>query len=256
MIHPTAIIHPGAKLGTNVIVGPYARIEDSVVIGDNTTVGSHAVIETYTEIGENCRIFPHAVVGGEPQALKFDGEVTYTKIGRGTIIREFVTINRGTAEGTGITEVGEQNLIMACSHIAHDCKTGKGVIMANVATLAGHIEVGDYATVGGLTAVHQFVRIGAYAFIGGTSAVVQDIPPYVMASGNRVDLHGLNTVGLNRHGFNSETVSILKKVYRIFFRTGLTIVEADRRVRSELPQISEVKEFLSFVTKSQRGLSR
>ena len=256
MIHPTAVIHPGAKIGANVVVGPYARIEDQVVIGENTTIGSHAIVEIYTEIGENCRIFPYAAVGGEPQALKFGGEKTYTKIGKGTIIREFVTINRGTAEGTGITEIGEQNLIMACSHVAHDCKTGKGVIMANVSTLAGHIEIGDYATIGGLTAVHQFVQIGAYAFIGGTSAVVQDIPPYVMASGNRVELQGLNTVGLKRHGFSSETISILKKVYRIFFRTGLTVVEADRRVRSELAQTPEVEKFLSFVAKSQRGLSR
>ena len=256
MIHPTAIIHPDAKLGENVSIGPYALVGANSTIGDNTILDAHAMVGPYTEVGPDCHIYSYAAVGGDPQALKFKGEITYAKVGAGTIVREFATINRGTVEGTGITEVGEKNLLMTCSHVAHDCKTGKGVIMANVATLAGHIEVGDYTTIGGLAAVHQFVRIGSYAFISGASAVVQDIPPYVIASGNRTELHGLNKVGLERHGFSTETLSILKKVYRIFFRSSLTLAQATERVRTELPQTDEVKEFLSFIAKSERGLGR
>lgn len=179
-----------------------------------------------------------------------------SKIGRGSIIREFVTIHRGTGFGGGITEVGEGTFLMAYTHIAHDCKIGKNVTMANNATLGGHITIGDHATIGGLTAIHQFVRIGEYAFVGGKSAVVKDIPPYVMASGDRAKLHGLNTVGLKRHGMTRETLSELKKAYRIIFRIGITLNEAIERVNAKVGQIPQVINFINFIKSSERGITR
>jgi UDP-N-acetylglucosamine acyltransferase len=255
-IHPTAIVDPKAELDSDVQVGPYAIIREDVSIGSGSQIGPHAVIEPYVSIGRDCRIFHFASIGATPQSLKFDGEKTYVKIGKGTIIREFVTIHRGTGFGGGITEVGEQNFLMAYTHIAHDCKTGRMVVMANNATLAGHITIGDYATVGGLTAIHQFVKVGDYAFIGGKSAVVKDIPPFVIAAGDRARLHGMNTVGLKRHGFTQNTINELKKVYRIMFRIGLTRNEALERVKAEVEQIPEVVKFLEFVQSSQRGVTR
>ncbi len=256
MIHPTAIIDSRAELDSTVEVGAYSVIRENVRIGAGTTIGPHTVIDPYVTIGEKCQIFQFASIGGLPQALKFAGEETHVKIGAGSVIREFVTINRGTGFGGGITEVGEKNFIMAYSHIAHDCKTGKEVILANAATLAGHITIGDYVIIGGLVAIHQFVKIGDYAYIGGTSAVVKDIPPYVMAAGNRATLHGLNKVGLERRGFSQETVSALKKAYRIVFRIGITLHEAIERVKAEVPQIPEVVNFISFLQNSSRGITR
>ena len=255
-IHPTAIVDPKAELGDDVQVGPYAIIREDVSIGSGSQVGSHTVIEPFVSIGRDCRIFHFASIGATPQSLKFEGEKTYVKIGRGTVIREFVTIHRGTGFGGGITEIGEQNFLMAYTHIAHDCKTGRMVVMANNATLAGHITIGDYATVGGLTAIHQFVKVGDYAFIGGKSAVVKDIPPFVIAAGDRARLHGMNTVGLKRHGFTQNTINELKKVYRIIFRIGLTRNEALERVKAEVEQIPEVVKFLEFIQSSQRGITR
>jgi UDP-N-acetylglucosamine acyltransferase len=255
-IHPTAIVDPKAELDSDVQVGPYAIIREDVSIGSGSQIGSHAVIEPFVSIGRDCRIFHFASIGATPQSLKFEGEKTYVKIGRGTIIREFVTIHRGTGFGGGITEVGEQNFLMAYTHIAHDCKTGRMVVMANNATLAGHITIGDFATVGGLTAIHQFVKVGDYAFIGGKSAVVKDIPPFVIAAGDRARLHGMNTVGLKRHGFTQSTINELKKVYRILFRIGLTRNEALERVKAEVEQIPEVVKFLEFIQSSQRGITR
>jgi len=255
-IHPTAIVDPKAELDSDVQVGPYAIIREDVSIGSGSQIGSHAVIEPFVSIGRDCRIFQFASIGATPQSLKFEGEKTYVKIGRGSIIREFVTIHRGTGFGGGITEVGEQNFLMAYTHIAHDCKTGRMVVMANNATLAGHITIGDFATVGGLTAIHQFVKVGDYAFIGGKSAVVKDIPPFVIAAGDRARLHGMNTVGLKRHGFTQTTINELKKVYRIIFRIGLTRNEALERVKAEVEQIPEVVKFLEFIQSSQRGITR
>lgn len=256
MIHPTAIIDSKAELDTNVDVGPYAFIREDVIIESGTTIGSHVVIDPYVTIGPNCKIFPYAAIGGIPQSIKFEGEKTCVKIGRNCVIREFVTINRGTGFGGGITEIGDENFLMAYTHVAHDCKTGRSVMMANNATLAGHITLGDHSTIGGLVAIHQFVRIGNYAFIGGKSAVTKDIPPYVIAAGDRVKLHGLNTVGLKRHGFSQQTISALKKTYRIIFRIGLTMNEAIERVRAEIDQIPEVVEFIEFLKSSSRGITR
>jgi len=256
MIHPTAIVDPKAEIGTDVEIGPYAVVAGDSRIGAGTVIGAHAVIEPYVDIAPGCRVFPSAVIGSIPQHLKFAGEVSYVKIGRGTVIREFVTIHRGTRSGDGITEIGEGCFLMAYTHIAHDCKVGNSVVMANCATLAGHITIGHHATVGGLTAVHQFVRVGNYAFIGGKSAVVKDIPPYVIAAGDRATLQSLNTVGLNRLGFSAQTLSALKKAYRILFRIGLTLNEALERVRAEVDPVPEVIHLIEFIKASQRGITR
>jgi UDP-N-acetylglucosamine acyltransferase len=256
MIHASAIVSPNAEIGAYVTIGAYTVVADNVRIGEGTEIGPHVVIDPYTSIGENCRIFQFASIGAIPQSLKFEGEKTLLTIGRGTTIREFVTINRGTVSGGGITEVGEENFIMAYCHIAHDCITGNNVILANAATLAGHITIGNFATVGGIVAIHQFVRIGDYAFVGGASAVVKDVPPFVIAAGDRATLHSLNTVGLKRHGFTPATLSALKKAYRIIFRIGLTLNEAIERARAEVDQIPEVIQFIDFIKSSQRGVTR
>ncbi len=256
MIHPTAIIDPKARIDENVEVGPFSIIKHNVSIAAGTVIGSHVTIDPYVEIGPDCQIFQYASVGAVPQAVKFDGEVTYLKIGRNTIIREFATLNRGTGFGGGVTEIGEENFLMAYTHVAHDCKTGKGVIMANNATLAGHITIGDNVIIGGLTAIHQFVRIGDHAYIGGKSAVVKDIPPYIIAAGDRATLHGLNKVGLRRHQFSEDTIRELKKAYRIIFRIGLTMKEAVERVVAEVDNIPEVMNLVDFIKSTERGITR
>jgi UDP-N-acetylglucosamine acyltransferase len=256
MIHPTAIIDPSCELAEDCVVGPYTIIREQVTIGPRTVVCPHVTIDPYVTIGEDCKIFQYASIGAEPQALKFKGEVSYLKIGRGTIIREFATVNRGTEFGGGVTEIGDENFLMAYTHVAHDCRTGKGVILANNATLAGHILIDDFATVGGLVAIHQFVRIGKFAYVGGKSAVPKDIPPFVIASGDRARLHGLNNVGLKRHGFQPATIAELKKAYRIIFRIGLTLNEALERVSAEVEPLPEVEMFVDFIKSSQRGITR
>lgn len=256
MIHPTAIIDADAEIGPDVTIGPYAIVRGNVTIGAGSEIGPYTIIDEYVQVGPECRIFQYASIGAAPQDLKYHGEKTYLKIGRGTIIREFVTINRGTAFGGGYTEVGEENYLMAYTHIAHDCKTGKQVILANNATLAGHIELGDNVTVGGLVAIHQFVKIGDHAYIGGKSAVVKDIPPYVIAAGDRATLHGLNNVGLKRKSFSKSTLKSLKKAYRIVFRIGLTVKQASERVRAEVEQVPEVVNFIQFIERSSRGVTR
>jgi len=256
MIHPTAIVDPKAEIDSNVEIGPYSIIRKNVFIGSGTVIGSHVVIEPYVTIGPKCHVFQYAAIGAVPQSLKFEGEETYVKIGRGSIVREFVTIHRGTAFGGGLTEIGEENFLMAYTHVAHDCITGRKVVLSNNATLGGHITIGDYATVGGLVAIHQFVRIGDYAFVGGHTGVVMDIPPYVIASGPRAQLHGLNSVGLKRYGFSQETLVSLKKAYRIIFRTGLTMNEAIERVYAEVEQVPDVVRLIDFIKSSQRGITR
>lgn len=256
MIHPTAVVDKRAELGPDVEVGPFAVIEGDVTIGAGTRIGSHVNIFRYTRIGAGCTVHSHAALGGPPQSLRFAGEETWVSIGEKCTIREFVTVHRGTGFGGGLTSVGDENFLMAYTHVAHDCKTGKGVIFANNATLAGHVEVGDYATVGGLSAVHQFSRIGEYAFVGGMSGVAKDIPPYVLASGERVRLFGINKVGLVRRGFSAESVDGLKKAYRIVFRLGLTMNESISRVKASVEQSREVVRFLEFLQTSNRGVAR
>lgn len=256
MIHPTAIVSEKAEIADGVAIGPYCIIGDHVTIGAGTRINAHVMIDPYVEIGADCTIYQYAAIGAPPQSLKFKGETSWVKIGNGCIIREFVTIHRGTEFGGGLTRIGDNCFLMAYTHIAHDCLVGSQVVMANNATLAGHITIGDHATIGGLVAVHQFVRVGEFAFVGGKSAVVKDIPPYVIAAGDRAVLHGLNQVGLKRHGFSNATVSQLKKTYRLIFRFGLTLNEAIERVKAEVEPIPEVERFISFIKASQRGITR
>ena len=256
MIHPTAIVDASARIAPDVEVGPYACIANDVVIGEGSKIGPHAVIDAYTTIGPECRVYQFASIGAPPQSVKYAGGKTEVKIGPRCAIREFVTIHRGTEFGGGITEIGEDCMLMAYTHIAHDCRIGNRVLFANNATLAGHISVGDNATIGGLVAIHQFVNIGRHAFIGGKSAVVKDVPPYVIAAGDRARLYGLNTVGLKRNNFPEETLLALKKAYRIIFRIGLTLNEAIERAYAEVEQTPEVEIFLEFIKSSRRGITR
>lgn len=255
-IHPTAIVHPRAVLGPGVKIGPYSLIGEHVRIGQDTTIDGHVIIDGWTEIGERCHIFPYVSIGLAPQHIRYRGEPTRVIIGHDNIIREFVTINRATAEGGGETVIGDNNFIMAYSHIAHDCRIGNQVIMANAATLAGHIIIEDYALVGGLVAIHQFVRVGCYAIVGGASAVPKDIPPYMCASGNRAKLFGLNTVGLKRHNFPESTMNALKHAYRIIFRSHLTLAKAIEKVKEEVPDLPEIRHLLNFIQNSKRGICR
>lgn len=256
MIHPTAIISEKAHIAPNVSVGPYSVIGENVTVGQGTQISSHVIVDPYVEIGANCKIFQFAAIGAQPQALKFKDEETWVKIGDECLIREFVTIHRGTASGGGITQVGNNCLLMNYAHVAHDCKVGNNVIMSNNATLAGHITIEDHAILGGLVAIHQFVRVGEYAYIGGKTAVVKDIPPYVIASGDRAKLHGLNKVGLQRHGFSPIALTQLKKAYRLIFRFGLTLNEAIERVEAEVEPLPEIKKLIAFIKSSERGITR
>jgi UDP-N-acetylglucosamine acyltransferase len=253
-IHPTAIVDKAVELGAGVSVGPYSIIQGQVVIGEGTQIGPHVVIREFTTIGARCRIFQFAVLGEIPQDLKFKGEVSQLIIGDDNTIREFATMHRGTAGGGGVTRVGWGNLFMAYTHVAHDCQVGNGIIMSNAATLGGHITVEDHAILGGLSAVHQFCRIGCHAFIGGCSAVHRDVPPYVMAVGNRAKLVGLNLVGLKRAGFSDTTVQGLKRAYELLFLSELNQKEAMAQVHRELPQIPEIQHLLQFLEQSERGL--
>jgi UDP-N-acetylglucosamine acyltransferase len=256
MIHTTAIVHKAAELAPDVEVGPYSVIGEEVVVGKGTKIGAHAVLEGPTRIGEQCQIFPFASIGSIAQDVKYRGEKTELLIGDRNIFREFVTMNRATADGEGKTVIGSDNFFMAYSHVAHNCVIGNGVIMANAATLAGHIEIEDYAIIGGLAAVHQFVRIGAYAIISGLSGAAMDIPPYMLASGSRAKLFGLNIVGLKRHGFSSETINKLKQAYRILFRRALPLPKAVATVKEEVGICEEVNHLLSFIENSKRGVCR
>jgi UDP-N-acetylglucosamine acyltransferase len=253
-IHATAIVDQAAELGGGVTVGPYSIIQGRVIIGADTEIGPHVVIKEFTTIGARCRIFQFASLGEIPQDLKFKGEASQLIIGDDNTIREFATMHRGTAGGGGITRVGEKNLFMAYTHIAHDCQVGNGVIMSNAATLAGHITVEDHAILGGLSAVHQFCRVGRYAFIGGCSAVHRDVPPYAMAVGNRAKLVGLNLVGLKRQGFADATLHQIKRAYELLFLSDLNLKEAVTRIRAELPGVPEVEHLLKFLEASERGL--
>lgn len=256
MIHPTAIVSPKANIGSDVQIGAYSIIGDHVTIGEKSVIGPHVVIDPYANIGAQCQIFQYAAIGAIPQSLKFAGEQSSVNIGERCVIREFVTIHRGTEAGGGVTKVGSDCFIMASVHIAHDCVLGNNVVMANCATLAGHITIGNHANIGGLVAIHQFVQIGNYAFVGGKSAVVKDIPPFMIAAGDRARLHGLNMVGLKRKGFSQETILNLKKAYRIIFRFGLTLNEALARVSAQVPSSPEIEELLIFIKSSQRGITR
>lgn len=259
MIHTTAIIDATANLDTDVEVGPYAIIGKYVTIGRGTSVGAHTVIGDWTEIGENNQIYHLASVGPASQDLKYRGEECWTRIGNNNIIREFATIHRGTVTGISETVVGNGNLFMAYSHVAHDCRIGNGVVMANSATLAGHVTVEDNAILGGLVAVHQFTTIGTNVMVGGGSLITLDVPPYMittMGEKREAKLRGLNLIGLKRHGFSEDTISKLKKTYKILFMADLKRTDAIARVKAEITDCPEVDYLLAFIERSERGICR
>lgn len=255
-VHPTAIVAPGAQLHPSVEVGPYAVIGAQVKIGAGTSIGPHTVIDGDTTIGERNRIFHHASIGAPPQDLKYAGENTKLVIGDDNQIREFTTLHLGTVGGGGITKIGNKNLFMAYAHVAHDCIVGNGCVLANAATLAGHVEVGDNCTLGGLSAVHQFTRIGKHAFLAGGTMAVMDVPPYCIAQGDRAELAGPNAVGLKRHGYTDEQQSRIKDAYRLLFRSKLGLNEALSQLQAEMGQHPEIALLLEFITNSKRGITR
>ena len=255
-IHPTAIIASDARLAEGVEIGPYSIIGEDVKIGKNTIVGPHTVIDNYTQIGEGCHIYQFCSIGALPQDLKFGGEKTRVVIGNFNTIREFVTIHRATSADIGTTIIGDHNLLMAYCHVAHNCKLGDRIVMANAATLAGHVLVEDYAIIGGLTGVHQFSTIGAHCIIGGASAVSKDVPPYTMASGNHAKLFGLNLIGLKRRNFSEETIKAIKDAYRIIFRSNLLLKDALKKAQDEVENYPEVVHFIQFIKESKRGVCR
>ena len=253
-IHPTAIVSPAAQLGDGVEVGPWAVIGESCVLGDECVLSPRAVLEGNVTLGDGVRIGIGSVIGGDPQDLKFQGEETCVEIGDGTVVREYATINRGTAESLKTT-VGRNCFIMTYVHLAHDCHLGNGVIISNGTQLAGHVTIEDRATISGLCAIHQFVKVGAFSFIGGASRVPQDIPPYLKAVGNPIKLYGLNSVGLQRANFEPAVLRELKRAYRLFFRSELNVSQAMERANAELEMFPEVRHFLSFVDGSGRGVA-
>ncbi len=256
-IAETAIVSADALLADDVVVGPYAVIGPHVTIGAGSVIGPHMRIEGPTTIGERNRFIGQSSIGTDPQDLKFKGEPTQLRIGNDNTFREFVTINRGTVGGGGITTIGNSNFFMAYAHVAHDCHVGSSTIFANNATLAGHVEVGDFSNVGAFSAVHQFCRVGNHAFIGGGSICTQDVLPFVKTVGNRpAKSYGINTIGLQRKGFPKETIEALQRAYRILTRSKMLLADALMKIDEELGEVVEVKYFVEFVKGSQRGVIR
>jgi UDP-N-acetylglucosamine acyltransferase len=253
-VHPTAIVDPGAELGTGVKVGPWALIGPGVVVGDGTEIGPRVYIQQDTHIGEDCFLANGAVLGSDPQDLKFKGERALLEIGDRTVVREFATLNRGTS-ASGHTVIGSDCLLMAYTHVAHDCELGNHVILANSVNLAGHVLVEDWVIIGGVTPVHQFVRIGAHAFIGGGSRVSQDVPPYCRAAGTPPRLYGLNSVGLERRGFSDEVRKALKRAYSMLFRSDVNLSRALDRAEEEITGVPEVRHLIQFIRASERGIT-
>ena len=252
-IHPSAMVDPGAELDASVIVGPWSIIGPNVQVGAGTEIGPHVLIEKDTTVGESCRISQGAVLGTDPQDLKYGGEDTRLVVGSRTTIREYATLNRGTA-ASGETSVGNDCMLMAYSHIAHDSRIGNNVVLANAVNMAGHVLIEDWAIVGGLTAIHQFVRIGTHAFLGGATRCSQDVAPFCRVAGAPAKLYGLNSVGLDRRGFTDEMKRELKKAYRIVFQSSLNISQALARAHEELRIYPEIEHFLSFIEASERGM--
>jgi UDP-N-acetylglucosamine acyltransferase len=255
-IHATAIVHPGARLGKEVEIGPYSIIGEYVEIGDGTWIGPHVVIDGRVRIGRDNRIFQFCSLGGVPQDKKYAGEPTWLEIGDHNTIREYCAFSIGTSQDTGVTRVGNDNWIMAYVHIAHDCEVGNDTIFANNATLAGHVQVGDWAILGGFTGVHQFVRVGAHSFCGVGTVLLQDLPPYVTVAGNPAAPHGINSEGLRRRGFSSEALRAIKRAYRTLYRSGLSLDEAREEIAGIALEHGEVQLFSEFIHSPGRGLVR
>lgn len=255
-IHPTAIVSKKAKIGEASTIGPYTVIGDNVSIGNAVKIGAHCVIEGYTAIGPDCQIFTGAVVGSAPQDLKYKGEKSFLEIGSGNIIREFCTFNPGTGDGSK-TVIGNNNLFMAYSHVAHDCVVGNGCIIANGGTFAGHVTIEDKAVVGGLVAIHQFVKVGKLSIIGGCSKVAQDIPPFSTCDGHPAQVYGLNLIGLRRSEVSRDSIKQLDAAFKILFNSGLTIKHAIEKLKKEIPSpAQECTYLINFCQSTQRGLSR
>lgn len=255
-VHATALVEPGAELAEGVSIGAYTLVGPEVRVGPGTSIGSHTVLEGRTEIGAACQIGSHVVIGAPPQDVKYRGEPTRVVIGDRCLVREFASIHRASVGGSGVTTVGPECFIMAYTHVAHDCQLAEQVIMANQASLAGHVQIGRFAVIGGMTGIHQFVRIGEHAFLGACSAVLQDIPPYVKAQGNRAKPYGLNVVGLRRHGFSTETIHALKEAYRLIFASELNTSQALAQLAQGSGGPPEVQHFVDFIKRSQRGISK
>jgi UDP-N-acetylglucosamine acyltransferase len=255
-IHPAAIVHPEARLAAGVEVGPYSVIGPGVEVGEGSWIGAHVVLDGRTRIGAGNKIFHFASIGAPPQDKKYAGEDTAVEIGARNTIREYVTINRGTALDAGVTRVGDDNWIMAYVHFAHDCQIGDKTIFANACQLAGHVTVGDWAIFGATTLVHQFVHIGAHAFTGMGTYLPQDLPPFVTAAGNMAQPYGINSEGLKRRGFTPETINGLKRAYRTLYRKGLSLEESRRQLEAQAADCPAVREILVFLSKSKRGIIR
>jgi UDP-N-acetylglucosamine acyltransferase len=254
-IHPAAVVHPGAKLGQNVQVGPYCVIEEKVEIGDGCILEAFAQVKDYTSMGPGNHVHSYACLGDAPQHLGFKGEETWVRIGEQNHFREFVTVHRGTPQGHKETKIGSHCLFMAYAHVAHDCTIGDHVTVANAVSMAGHVEIGDYAIVSGMAAIQQFARVGEYAFLGGLSGYSNDVPPYMLAQGTRAKLYGPNMIGLKRRGFSSATIGAIKKAYRIIFRSGLMREEALQKALDDLPGVPEVARLVEFVKATTRGIT-
>ncbi len=253
-IHETAIVDTAAEIGEGCHIGAFSVIGNGVVLAENVRIDSHVVIDGDTKIGSGTHIFPFVSVGLAPQDLKFAGEATATEIGENNQIREFVTIHRGTAGGGGLTKIGSGNLLMAQSHVAHDCQIGDGVIMANAATLAGHVEIADRANVGAFSGVHQFCRVGIEAFIGGYSAVVKDAPPYAIIQGNHAKCYGLNRVGMKRRGYSERSIQLLNRAFHLLLSSKLNTSQALERIKTEIADCAEVDVLVDFIETSKRGV--
>ncbi|MDH3492119.1 MAG: acyl-ACP--UDP-N-acetylglucosamine O-acyltransferase [Acidobacteriota bacterium] len=253
-VHPTAIVGESAKIGKGCQIGPYSTIGGEVVLGENVRVESHAVIDGQTTIGDGSIVYPFVSIGLAPQDLKYVGEASSTEIGKRNKIREFVTIHRGTKGGGGVTKIGDDNLIMAQAHVAHDCIIGNGVILANAATLAGHVEIGDKASIGAHSGVHQFCRIGFEAFVGGYSVVVKDAMPYALIQGNHAKCYGLNRVGMKRRGYPKETIANLNHAFHLLLSAKLNTTQAVERIEAEIRDSKEVEMLVEFIKSSERGV--
>jgi len=256
MIHPSAIVHPGARLGANVSIGAYSMVGEHVEIGSDTRIGPHVVIEGHTRIGRDNRIFQFSSLGAAPQDKKYADEPTRLEIGDGNTIREFCTLNCGTAQDAGVTRLGNGNWIMAYVHIAHDCQIGDHTIFANNAQLAGHVHVGDYAILGGFTGVHQFVRIGAHSFTAIATVLVHDLPPYVMAAGDTAKPHGINTEGLRRRGYSAAALAAIKRAYKTLYKSDLTLDQAKVQLVEQARTCAEIGLLTDFLQSSTRGIVR
>ncbi len=256
MIDARAVVSPQAQVAPDVEIGPFTIVGAEVSIDSGTWIGPHAVVNGPAKIGKNNKIFQFASLGEDPQDKKYKGEKTWLEIGDRNTFREFCTVNRGTVQGRGVTRIGNDNLLMSYSHVGHDCTLGDNIVMANVATLAGHVEIGDCASLGGLSAVHQYTKIGAYCFIANNAAVTRDVPPYVLAVGQPADPHSINTVGLQRRGFTPEQILNIRRAYRVLYRSQLKLEEAMERLEETAASQPEIRIFVDFIKRSSRSIVR